>query len=321
MHMRSHPPSSEASADTTATTSGSSTIAADNDAGASSSRVAVSGFGATGRKPNRAKARLDKRAAASEAMKKEAELELKANGGQPDEALRERKGIDELCKALQREVHEVEADGHCLYAAVADQVNLLRARNPKLKEKEAEEADALTYKDTRKAAATEMRSHPDEFAPFISDSDEKMAGIINASAGHPTGDRNEQEGFFRAYCDAVENTGVWGGHTEILALSRAFKTQINVVQVGYPTLKIGEGDYEGKGDAEVAFISYHRKMYGLGEVSCAVEMTSLIDEGLMTFIFCVRSITTRSDRRFEQVALILLPWKNPERIIFTSHIV
>lgn len=68
----------------------------------------------------------------------------------------------------------------------------------------------------------------------------------------------------------MESTGIWGGQPEILALSRAFERQINVVQVGYPTLKVGEdefGGHSGKNEQDAVFISYHRKMYGLGEVS------------------------------------------------------
>lgn len=55
-----------------------------------------------------------------------------------------------------------------------------------------------------------------------------------------------------SYCDAVEQTGVWGGQPEILALSRAYQAQVNVVQAGMPVLKVGEGEYQG----EPLFISY-----------------------------------------------------------------
>ncbi len=52
--------------------------------------------------------------------------------------------------------------------------------------------------------------------------------------------------YFLDYCSAVENTGVWGGQPEILALSRAFGTQIHVIQAGVPVLKVGEGEYDGE---------------------------------------------------------------------------
>ncbi len=84
----------------------------------------------------------------------------------------------------------------------------------------------------------------------------------------------------------MESTGLWGGQPEILALSRAFSRQINVVQVGFPTLKVGEEDFGAKhgGDGGAVFISYHRKMYGLGEVSRArnadYSEDSAIGEGI-----------------------------------------
>lgn len=39
---------------------------------------------------------------------------------------------------------------------------------------------------------------------------------------------------------------MWGGQPEILALSRAFETQIHVIQAGVPVLKVGEGEYDGE---------------------------------------------------------------------------
>lgn len=59
-----------------------------------------------------------------------------------------------------------------LYAAVADQLNL-----------HGKVATPTDYKAARRAAAQEMRTHPNEYKPFISDSDEHMAGIENKEAG------------------------------------------------------------------------------------------------------------------------------------------
>ncbi len=133
----------------------------------------------------------------------------------------------------------------------------------------------IDYKATRRATAEEMRSHPDEYKPFISDSDEHMAGINTEKLAHFTLKRHKTVScthtvrvvastriltwlltfrdptyraaeYFLDYCSAIENTGVWGGHAEILALTRAFKTQINVIQSGSPVLKMGEGQFEGE---------------------------------------------------------------------------
>ncbi|KAN0061883.1 OTU protein [Thecaphora frezii] len=202
-----------------------------------------------GKKKSRQQQRKEKKAAEQEAMRREVEAELKVNGGKPDEAALERQGIDAMCAALKVQMHEITPDGHCLYAAVADQL-MFRGKS----------TVKLDYKQTRKATADMMREHPEDFVPFISDSDEHMAGIDNKEAGQ-LDETKAQTSHFLKYCDAIESTGVWGGQPEILALSRAFKTQINVVQAGSPVLKVGEGEYPG----EPLTISYHRKMYGLGE--------------------------------------------------------
>ncbi|SNX86350.1 uncharacterized protein MEPE_05059 [Melanopsichium pennsylvanicum] len=204
---------------------------------------------APNKKVSRQQQRKDRKAAQVAEMRRQAEEEVKAGAGKPDEAQVERQGISAMCASLHVNMHEINPDGHCLYAAVADQLNLRK-----------KVSRPIDYKQARAATAQEMRTHPDDYKPFISDSDEHMAGIVNKEAGTLNSEQ-AQDKYFLGYCSAVENTGVWGGQPEILALSRAFKTQINVVQAGVPVLKVGEGEYDG----EPLFISYHRKMYGLGE--------------------------------------------------------
>ncbi|UZJ54520.1 hypothetical protein CBS101457_003840 [Exobasidium rhododendri] len=200
-------------------------------------------------KLSRQKARKERKAAEAAAQRLEVELELKANGIQPDLAEKERVAITELCRSLNVEMKEITPDGHCLYAAIADQLNLHHKGGH----------SKLNYHDTRKATSQYMKTHADDFMPFISDSDEHMAGIENLEAG--SSDVSKQEGHFLQYCDAVESTGVWGGEPEILALSRAFMTPIHVVQAGRPVVKIEPEESKGT----PLMISYHRRMYGLGE--------------------------------------------------------
>ena len=195
----------------------------------------------------------ERKAAEMEAQRLQAEEELKANGGKPDEAQRERVALTDLCRALKVQMHEITPDGHCLYAAVADQLNIL-GKSP----------SKLNYVDTRKATAEYMRKHADDFMPFISDSDEHMAGIENKEAGNESHNMSQQEKYFLGYCSAIEKTAVWGGQPEILALSRAYHTPIHVVQAGSPVVKVGTEEATGPEDLPV-IISYHRHMYGLGE--------------------------------------------------------
>jgi OTU domain-containing protein 6 len=75
---------------------------------------------------------------------------------------------------------------------------------------------------------------------------------------------------FESYCISIRDTGVWGGEPEILALSRAYNVPIHVVQSGSPSVVVhdpsGSPVEQDVRDKKVARISYHRKMYGLGEV-------------------------------------------------------
>lgn len=206
---------------------------------------------ASGRKKSKAKQRLEKRAAQEAATRATAEkevAELRAlNGADPAE--KERKEIDWKSKNLGLDKKEISPDGHCLYAAVADQLNLLATMDAA----HARRKPDLTYRDTRKAAAATMRADPDSYLPFI-DSTEKLGGLTDAIANE------DPQTFFKAYCDAVENTAVWGGQLEILALARAYHTPIVVVQSETTPLKIGE-EYL----SPPAHIAYYRSAYGLGE--------------------------------------------------------
>lgn len=75
---------------------------------------------------------------------------------------------------------------------------------------------------------------------------------------------------FEQYCLSIRDTAVWGGEPEILALSRAYNVPIHVVQAGTPPVvvhnPVGAPNAGDATDKRAVKISYHRKMYGLGEV-------------------------------------------------------
>ena len=108
------------------------------------------------------------------------EEELKANGGNVDEAAEERRGMQTACDSLGVDVHEITPDGHCLYAAIADQLKL-------------HGVPGYDYKSTRKVTSRFMKEHREDFLPFISDIDESMAGIKNSAAGS-AGQEGKMEG-------------------------------------------------------------------------------------------------------------------------------
>jgi hypothetical protein len=79
---------------------------------------------------------------------------------------------------------------------------------------------------------------------------------------------------FEHYCASIRDTGIWGGEPEILALSRAYNVPIHVVQGGKPPVVVHNPTVSSTDDQmtdKVVRISYHRRMYGLGEVSLTLN--------------------------------------------------
>ncbi|KAF9424994.1 OTU domain-containing protein 6A [Podila epigama] len=186
--------------------------------------------GGGGKKPNRQKARKDRKAQALKELQDEAEKEA---AGQVNMNEVERKAIEELAQAMSVVVKEVTADGHCLYNSIADQ---LAQRYQK----------QTSVKDLRHDTAEYMRKHADDFLPFLTNKHGDMMS-------------NED---FETYCTDLETTAVWGGQPELLALSQVHKVPIWVVQMGSPTVKLSADAYPSKSPL---IVSYHRHMYGLGE--------------------------------------------------------
>lgn len=167
------------------------------------------------------------------------------------EAKEEERAINKICNELGLDMHEINPDGHCLFSAVADQLAILNLVPP-------QEAH---YASTRSAAAQYMLAHPEDFAPFLprvegEGGGDDLSGVI--------GPRE-----YARYCATIRNTGAWGGEPEILALSRAYAVTIHVVQGGQPPVVVhdpsGVPRTDNLKEQRAVRISYHRRMYGLGE--------------------------------------------------------
>ncbi|KAF9166852.1 OTU domain-containing protein 6B [Actinomortierella ambigua] len=183
-----------------------------------------------GRKPNRQKLRKDRKAQQIKELQDQAEKEA---AGQVDMKEIERQAIEELAQVMELEIKDINADGHCLYNAVADQ---LAQRYEK----------TTSVKDLRSETAQYMRVHADDFLPFLTN---KHGDIMSSED-------------FEAYLKELEESAVWGGQPELLALSRVHKVPIWVIQMGSPTVKLSADDYPKQ---KPLMVSYHRHMYGLGE--------------------------------------------------------
>jgi len=176
---------------------------------------------------------------------------LTADARLEKEAKDEDKAIRRVCDELGLVLHEVNPDGHCLYAAIADQLRLLGIIPPAV----------AHYGTTRHIASKYIYNHPDNFLPFLP-SMEGEDGVGATDAGM-MGPRE-----FERYCAAIRDTAVWGGEPEIRALSKAYNVPIHVIQGGTPPIVVHDpaGGHAGDiHDKRAVRISYHRKMYGLGE--------------------------------------------------------
>ncbi|TQS32818.1 hypothetical protein Golomagni_06856, partial [Golovinomyces magnicellulatus] len=181
--------------------------------------------GGGGKKRNRQKERLARRAAEQEAAADKAQQEA-AN-------MTDHRAIESEYMKKTFETHdlvekEIEPDGHCLFSSVADQLsqNGIRLTDG------AEGGKATAYKVVRNEAASFMKAHKDDFAPFLEED-------------------------FDGYVAKMRDTAEWGGELELTALARRYGVRISVVQDGR-TEKIGDGDKE-------LWLAYYRHGYGLGE--------------------------------------------------------
>lgn len=189
-----------------------------------------------GKKRNRQKERLARRQAEQLAAAEAAENEA---GDMVDHRAVEREAMSSTFKSNSLVEREIRPDGHCLFSAVADQ---LESRGVPLRSAPGAGEDGPGYKVVRKAAASWIEQHGDDFAPFL-----------------------EEE--LGSYVERMRDTAEWGGHLELLALARAYNLEINVVRNG-PTEKIEAGEEGGGGrggDTEKIWLAYYRHGYGLGE--------------------------------------------------------
>ena len=190
------------------------------------------------RKPNRQKARLARRAAEQEANATQAAKEAE---DLPNLRAKEREAMQAQFSSRGLQEHEIQSDGHCLYAAIADQLSNanigLRAHMKIDIPGETDGAPKPGYKITRQVAAAYISTHPDDFEPFLEES-------------------------LTEYVRTIRETGEWGGHLELLALAKAYEVNINVLQGSGHVDKI-EGS--SKSDAKSLWLAYYRHSFGLGE--------------------------------------------------------
>lgn len=123
---------------------------------------------------------------------------------------------------------EVRSDGHCLYAAMADQ----------LKQNDISiSTDLSDYKVIRRDTAVFIQSNADDFIPFLEESLDE-------------------------YVVKIRDTAEWGGQLELLAISKFYGITINVLQGDGRVERIVVPE---QSTGKEAWLAYYRHSFGLGE--------------------------------------------------------
>lgn len=182
------------------------------------------------KKPNRQKARLARRAAEQE---EEARLAAEEAKNMPDMKQQERDRMLEAMQARGLREKEIRADGHCLFSAVADQLEQLSIETGSVTADKPQEK----YRLVRAAAADYIQTHPDDFMPFL---EEPLPEFLHK----------------------VRDTGEWGGQLELIALAKTYATDINVLQDFGRVEKINSSTESSE---KAMWLGYYKHGFGLGE--------------------------------------------------------
>lgn len=156
------------------------------------------------------------------------------SSGVKSEKVREMEKVKEQLAQRGLNVHEVAADGNCLYSAVSHQLQL--------------QGQTMTVAALRQLTASQLRNGKDDYQPF---------------ACHPDSGDMLDDDQYEKYCHRVETTSDWGGHLEITALSKALQKPIEVIQAGVVPVVTGS-EYQSENSSPL-LLAYHRHAYRLGE--------------------------------------------------------
>ena len=136
-----------------------------------------------------------------------------------------------------------------LHRAIADQLNSLwlhAVPNSNTKTDSSEDVKH-DFIQLRTIASAYLRSHADEFAPFL--------GML------PT------DSEYGAYCNKVESVGdaEWGGQLEIKALCSSLNRTMMIYSADAPVVIMGEENLASNPSQLPLKLAYHRHFYALGE--------------------------------------------------------
>ena len=193
--------------------------------------------------------------------------EARAAGPSAGEA--ERSKLERVLGSRGLRVKEIKADGHCLYRAIADQLETRVPTHAFLNGGGLSDAsDKPTYATLRALAARVMRGEPETYRPFLTPSDCGSSGESREGSregdGGDGGDGIITDAAWSRYLSDVESTAAWGGQLELQALATGLRVPVEVLTADAPPAVMGEA-FLGETDGVALRVCHHRRAFGLGE--------------------------------------------------------
>jgi len=198
------------------------------------------------------KSQRKKQARAAQEAEREERIRAEQEAMGPTERALEESALLGLLTPLNLTIREIAADGHCMYRALSDQLQLCADGQP----------PGDDYLGLRLLAAKYMREHADEYMPFVVQDPE---------------DDEDQHKQFEEFCHEVEATASWGGQVELGALANALQRHIAVYSTDLGKLDMG---LEFAGKKETLNVCYMKHAYGLGEHYNSIGRTADADQAV-----------------------------------------
>lgn len=144
--------------------------------------------------------------------------------------------LESILKSKGLRLHDIDADGDCLYKAVEHQLSIA-----------SDSSEKFTFQELREKTSRYMLENATNFMPFLLDDRGELM--------------SEQE--YQNYCTRIAKAKVWGGHLELTAISRITNKSIHVYQADSRTPIVIEA--QKPSDRKPILLSFHKHLYHLGE--------------------------------------------------------
>ncbi|KAF7458177.1 OTU-like cysteine protease family protein [Cryptosporidium felis] len=148
--------------------------------------------------------------------------------------------INRKLRDLGLKIHDIVADGNCLFGSIKHQMEL-------------KNMGSYSIKDLRRIAVDYIEGNREAMEPFV------LASIENSDLS------------FEEYCDKIRDTNEWGGEVELVSLSNSLKLPITVIRsLNHRNEYYGEEFYQEKMSQDsnssdnTLYIVYHVHLFANG---------------------------------------------------------